>query len=304
LAHACLQVMQQHLCFNICKLESSYVRNSEIADLGERIKGCIKPYLAYSCQFWTDHVRLMPFEAEIAEEIKGILLNEKMLFWLEVLALLKLMSMVPSMLSIDKEYEEVSVAARDGIRFARMIGGAISESTPHLYLSGLAFLPKNSILGRHLKARFPKIPRIVFGGAIDWPSLQLSIRGHTGGVISIAFSPDGKRIASGSHDQIYIWDAETGLQVGKPLKGHIYSVTSVAFSPDGKRIASGSWDDIICIWDAETGLQVGNPLKGHTNWVTSVAFSPDGKRIASGSWDETIYIWDAETGLQVGNPLK
>ncbi|KIL63115.1 hypothetical protein M378DRAFT_55838, partial [Amanita muscaria Koide BX008] len=310
LAHACLQVMQQHLCFNICKLESSYVRNSEIADLGERIKGCIKPYLAYSCQFWTEHVKLIPLEEDIAEEIKGILLNEKMLFWLEVLALLKLMSMVPTMLRIvaswlKVNYEEVSAAARDGIRFARMIGGAISESAPHLYLSGLAFLPKNSILSRHLKAKFPKIPRIVFGGAIDWPSLQLSIRGHTKAVTSIAFSPDGKRIASGSDDKtIYIWDAETGLQVGNPLKGHTHWVTSVAFSPDGKRIASGSWDNTIYIWDAGTGLQEGNPLKGHTSSVASVAFSPDGRRIASGSSDKTIYIWDTETRLQVGNPLK
>ncbi|KIL59433.1 hypothetical protein M378DRAFT_169219, partial [Amanita muscaria Koide BX008] len=206
LAHACLQVMQQHLCFNICKVESSYVHNSEIADLGERIKGCIKPYLAYSCQFWADHIKLMPFATDIAEEIKGILLNEKVLFWLEVLALLKLMSMVPSMLSTvaswlqNKGYEEVSAAARDGIRFARMIAGVISESTPHLYLSGLPCLPKNSTLSRHLKAKFPNIPRIVFGGAIDWPSLQISLRGHTDCVTSVAFSPDGKRIASGSWD--------------------------------------------------------------------------------------------------------
>ncbi|KIL54132.1 hypothetical protein M378DRAFT_1061937 [Amanita muscaria Koide BX008] len=108
LAHACLQVMQQHLCFNICKLESSYLRNSEIADLGERIKGCIKPYLAYSCQFWTEHVKVIPLEAGIAEKIKGILLNEKMLFWMEVLALLKLVHMVPSMLSIVASWLQVS----------------------------------------------------------------------------------------------------------------------------------------------------------------------------------------------------
>ncbi|KIL53895.1 hypothetical protein M378DRAFT_93416, partial [Amanita muscaria Koide BX008] len=69
------------------------------------------------------------------------------------------------------------------------------------------------------------------------------------------FSPDGKRIASGSHDKtICIWDVETGEQVTNPLKGHTGYVRSVAFSPDGKRIASGSNDKTIYVWDAEINI--------------------------------------------------
>ena len=128
--------------------------------------------------------------------------------------------------------------------------------------------------------------------------------GHTASVNSVAFSPDGTKIVSGSWDKtIRIWDAETGVQIGNPLTGHTFGVNAVAFSPDGKKIVSGSPDGTIRIWDAETGVQIGDPLTGHTGWVNAVAFSPDGKKIVSGSEDKTIRIWDAETGRQFGDPL-
>ena len=130
------------------------------------------------------------------------------------------------------------------------------------------------------------------------------LQGH-GSVNSVAFSPDGRHIVSGSRDDtIQVWDAQTGAQVGNPLQGHTDSVKSVAFSPDGRHIVSGSRDQTIQVWDAQTGAQVGNPLQGHTSSVTSVAFSPDGRHIVSSSWDDTIQVWDIQTGAQVGNPLK
>jgi WD40 repeat protein len=114
-------------------------------------------------------------------------------------------------------------------------------------------------------------------------------------VNSVAFSPDGKTIVSGSSDNtIRLWDT-TGKPIGQPLKGHEDEVNSVAFSPDGKTIVSGSSDNTIRLWDI-TGKPIGQPLKGHENRVNSVAFSPDGKTIVSGSSDNTIRLWDTWPG--------
>ena len=78
------------------------------------------------------------------------------------------------------------------------------------------------------------------------------LQGHPDYVTSVAFSPDGKRIVSGSDDtSLRVWDAEREVQIGSPLEGHTWYVRSVAFSPDGTRIVSGSCDRTVRVWDAE-----------------------------------------------------
>ncbi|KAG9089286.1 hypothetical protein FS749_001451 [Ceratobasidium sp. UAMH 11750] len=129
--------------------------------------------------------------------------------------------------------------------------------------------------------------------------------GHTGSVLSVAISPNGHTIASGSRDgTLYIWHAETADIIAGPLEGHTNQVNSVAFSPDSACVASGSDDCAIRIWNTKTGRILLSPLEGHTGPVWSVVFSPDGSRVASGSADHTIRIWDVQTGHMLMAPFK
>jgi WD40 repeat protein/serine/threonine protein kinase len=129
-------------------------------------------------------------------------------------------------------------------------------------------------------------------------SEALTLNGHTGDVGSVAFSLDGRRLASGSRDKtVKIWDSATGKEL-LSLKGHTEAVMSVAFSPNGQRLASGSWDKTVKIWDSVIGKELLS-LKGHTGIVLSVAFSPDGQRLASGSQDMMVKIWDSATGKEL-----
>ena len=124
------------------------------------------------------------------------------------------------------------------------------------------------------------------------------LRGHDRGVLSVAYSPDGKRISSGSLDQtVRVWDAENGGEL-HCLRGHEKGVRSVVFSPAGRQVASGSLDQTVRVWDAATGAEV-HCLRGHTRDVTSVAYSSNGTQIASGSLDQTVRVWDAAAGAEV-----
>ena len=125
----------------------------------------------------------------------------------------------------------------------------------------------------------------------------VELKGTTDAVLSVAFSEDGKRIATGNYSKTAtVWDAETGTALVE-LKGHTGNVNSVAFRSDGKRIGTGGGDRKGRVWDARTGTTLAE-LKGHIGAVTSVSFSADGSQIltaghgTAGKLGE-VFVWDA-----------
>lgn len=128
-----------------------------------------------------------------------------------------------------------------------------------------------------------------------------SLEGHTEAVISVAFSPTGKYLASGSGDTtVRFWDLSTETP-HFTAKGHTHWVLSIAWSPDGKKLASGCKNSQIFIWDPNTGKQIGKTLTGHTKWITWLCWeplhlNPQCRYLASASKDCSIRIWDTLTG--------
>ena len=129
-------------------------------------------------------------------------------------------------------------------------------------------------------------------------NLLQTLKGHSNWVWSVAYSPDGQTLASGSDDTtIKLWNVKTGNLL-QTLTGHSELVTSVAYSPDGQTVASGSLDKTIKLWNVNTGNLL-QTLEGYSEWFTSVAYSPDGQTLASGSNNntiKTIKLWNVKTG--------
>src|SRR5262249_2648392 len=148
---------------------------------------------------------------------------------------------------------------------------------------------------------------------------------------SVAFSPDGSLLASGSSDTtVRLWNIATRQPLGEPLsvsgvphiedfenrgirlssmaflpdRGIATPVNGIAFSPDGRVLAAPNWDRTVRLWDVSTRTLLAGALSGHSDQVTSVRFSPDGKLLATSSNDRTVRLWDVANRTQLHEPIE
>ena len=153
----------------------------------------------------------------------------------------------------------------------------------------------------------PVIPALLKSTINSVPDFvpERTLKGHSGWVTGVAFSSDGRRLASGSWDEsVKFWNVRTGQAVST-VASKMKEVQALAFSHDGHWLAAENSSDIVTLWDAATGREIRTMASDKplgilgSNWVYSIAFSPDGRWLASGVDDKTVRIWEVKTGRVV-----
>ncbi|CAE6447215.1 unnamed protein product [Rhizoctonia solani] len=305
LAQRCFSAMKSQLRFNICILDSSFLSDDEVEDIESRIKLKITPTLAYRLLFWMEVLNLLKMINT------GIDILHKTNTWIKQIGL-------PLAEKVLIELIE------DSYIFVTSFAGSVAcRSTPHIYISCLPFCSRSSEVYKHYWKRTQGLLQLT-GSLIDYRG-SAAIESWKDDTFMVGtFSSNGSRYLGGLGDAVVIRNVYNGTILVGPMLGHTKAICACCFSSDGAQAISASKDGTVRVWDAYKGRLIAGPFNYDTshirvldlwahgihgdpvpfnydaNFITAIAWSPDGKRIAAcfqaGS---TVYLWDVQTGMLI-----
>ncbi|KAI1328464.1 WD40-repeat-containing domain protein [Xylariaceae sp. FL0255] len=316
----CLRIMKTHLRINMCHIGHPGVKVREVPP--DTINRAIPHLIQYACRHWLSHLYHSGCDPNGIPEVEEFF-RTRFIFWLESLAWTGRLSegidmirsleatMAPQPIASESKalfhilkktwkrtlqksisFTSLHSMVYDAMRFVISNSSTIVDAPLQVYCSALLFSPQESIVRKLYEHLIPRWITQRPLTSVYWGSHLLTLR-HTASISCIAYSPDGRFLASASGHSIQLWDAITGRK--ERTFSHV-RVSVISFSPDGKHIAAAShYDKNVQLRNAITG-KLDHIFKGHENTVAAIAFSPNGKFLASGSSDRTVRLWDVIAG--------
>ncbi|KAH7925764.1 WD40 repeat-like protein [Leucogyrophana mollusca] len=306
LARLCLEFMTGHLKRDMCSIGDPSTFNSEVKDLPERCDQHIDEATRYACRHWAYHLGQIPHEGGANDNLINVLLTfsrTSILYWVETLSLIGALDSAVTMLRdaiiwlklMPTPPTDVLALLKDTQRLVLMFFDPISQSALHVYYTALPLAPTNTLLRKEFQHELTNSFTVTKGLDSEWDGCVRVI--HLGDSIhSLAFSPDGRLVASASNEHgVQLWNATTGTNV-VDLGPHRQPSSAVCFSPSGACIAAAFEDGLVAVWETLTGQALINNEESHRKPVTSIMFSPNNNLLASASRDNSIQLWEVATG--------